>query len=232
MTHALRAEPEPPLEAAFIERPNRFVVVAELADGTRVRAHLPNTGRLTHLTTPGRRFLLQPSSDPHRLTNFTATRAWDGCWVALEAGRAPALLAQWLARHPLPGYGRVDGLMREVLLERHRIDLLATIADQPVWIEVKSGGRAAATDALLSQTPSTRATAQLAALGRLTGDQAAVVFVVQRPDVSRLRVGGDADPGWIEAVRQAAAAGVAILAYGCEVTPTTVRIDRRLPIVW
>ena len=98
MTDAGGTAAAPLVTAAFVARPNRFVIIAELADGRRVRAHLPNTGRLTHLTTAGREFLLRPSTDPARLTEFTAVRAWDGCGVALEASRAPELLAAWLDR--------------------------------------------------------------------------------------------------------------------------------------
>jgi sugar fermentation stimulation protein A len=222
------------IAGAFVERPNRFVVVVDLEDGRRVRAHLPNTGRLTHLTTPGRRYLLRPAEDPTRKTRFTAIRAWDGCWVALEAWRAPALLADWLAGHELPGFGPVAYVHREVPFGRHRIDLVATASDGPVLVEVKSGGRASAGSALLSQTPSTRAAGQLAALGAAAaaGQAAMVAFVVQRPDVDELLIGGDADQGWVADVTAAAAVGVHVVAYGCAVTPESVRIDRRLPVRW
>lgn len=226
--------PPPLVAASFVDRPNRFVLIADLDGGDRVLAHLPNTGRLTHLTTPGRRFVLRRETDPGRRTAYTAVRAWDGCWVALEAHRAPHLLVDWLGRNPLPGHEPITHLESEVALGRHRIDLLAHTASGVVWLEVKSGGRADGQDALLSQTPSTRAGAQLEVLAQAvsTGGSAVVAFVVQRPDVRRLRVGGDADQGWIDAVRTASAAGVSVLAFGCAVTPSDVSIDRELPLVW
>ncbi len=224
----------PLVRGLFVERPNRFVVVVELEDGREVRAHLPNTGRLTHLTEPGRPYVLRPADDPKRATPYTATRAWDGCWVGLEAGLAPELLIDWLASRPLPGAGRVTGISKEVAIGRHRIDLVAEAGGEDVWIEVKSGGRAEGSAALLSQTPSTRATAQLAMLSQLArnGDAVVVAFVVQRPDVEELVIGGDADPGWIAAVGGAAAAGVRVMAFGCAVSPETVAIDRRLAVRW
>lgn len=223
------------VRAGFIDRPNRFVLRARLEDGSIVEAHLPNTGRLTHLAEPGRPFILRRDGSPPRSTEYTAIRAWDGCWVALEASRAPQLLVDWLERNQMPGIGAIAEIAREVTVEGHRLDLhLTTLDGTTVWVEVKSGGRGDSGTALLSATPSVRGASHLAALGRLasTGELAVVAFVVQRPDVGTLRVGGDADPGWVEAVRAAREAGVGVIAFGCAVTEDAVFIDRELPVVW
>ncbi len=223
------------LRGRFVDRPNRFLVVVELDDHSRVEAYLPNTGRLTHLLQPGRPLILRPDAAEHRKTSYTAIRAWDGCWVALEASLAPALLADGPRRaNRLGRFGLATAIRREVPAGRHRFDLVVTTADGPVWVEVKSGGRAVGGDALVSATPSTRGVAHLAALSHMVedGERAAAAFVIQRPDVSRLRIGGDADPAWIAAIVAARDAGVEILAFGCDVDDTTVRIDRELPVVY
>ncbi len=223
------------LRARFVDRPNRFLVIAELSDGTHVEAYLPNTGRLTHLLRPGRPLILRSDAAEHRKTALTAIRAWDGCWVALEAALAPALVADWLAAgRRLGRFGVAVDVRREVPAGRHRFDLVVGTATGPVWVEVKSAGRAAGEEALLSGTPSTRGVAHLAALGRMVegGERAAAAFVIPRPDVSRLRVGGDADPTWVAAVVAAREAGVEILAFSCDVDETTVRIVRELPVVY
>ena len=223
------------LRARFVSRPNRFLVIAESDDGQRVEAYLPNTGRLTHLTEPGRPLVLRHDPKPGRKTAYTVTRAWDGTWVALEASLAPLLLTDWLsAGHPLGPFGRVSKVDTEVGIEGHRLDLRAFTDRGPVFVEVKSGGRSTDRTALLSKTPSARGVSHLSALARLVeqGDLAAAAFVIQRGDIERLLIGGDADPGWVEAVRGAHDAGVVILAYGCKVTPSTVRITRELEVVW
>lgn len=219
----------------FVSRPNRFLVVARFEDGAEVSAYLPNTGRLSHLMTSGRRLLLRRDGGPHRRTEFTVTRAWDGCWVALEASRAPLLLAQWLQEgNPFPDFGHVDEIRSEVSVLGHRLDLLLGHGTETMWVEVKSGGRAENETALLSMTPSTRGVSHLSALARLVegGESAAAAFVIQRDDVRTLLVGGDADQGWIEAVESARDAGVSILAFGCDVTETDVRLARVLPVTW
>lgn len=225
----------PVVRARFVERPNRFLVVAELETGQRVRAYLPNTGRLGHLATPGTPFILRKDGAPPRTTAYTAIRAWNGCWVALEASTAPQLLTAWLrSGEPLGAYGPVRDIRREVAAGGHRLDLLATAAGGQVWVEVKSGGRAVDGVALLSGTPSTRGVAHLTTLARLVADghRAAAAFVVQRSDARALSIGGEADPGWIVAVRRAHEGGVAILAYGCDVDEDDVHIARTLPITW
>lgn len=233
-TYALGVLPHH-VEARFVERPNRFVVIAELADGEQFAAYLPNTGRLTHLTTPGRRFILRRDGAPPRTTEYTAIRAWDGCWVALEASKAPHLLSTWLLDgNPLGDLGSVFEIATEVTSGRHRLDLLATTATGPVWVEVKSSGRVVDGTALLSKTPSARGVAHLGTLADLvaSGGLAAAVFVAQRSDARRMLVGGDADAAWIEAVVAARESGVEVLAYGCDVTETDARITHPLSLVW
>lgn len=219
----------------FLDRPNRFLVTAKLRTGRTVSAYLPNTGRLAHLTVPGRELILRRDGQPPRKTEFTVTRAWDGTWVALEASRAPALLVDWLKEgNPLPGFGRVEGFDSEVSLGKHRIDLRLLLRTGPLWVEVKSGGRSDGQDALLSATPSDRGAAHIAALAELTaqGTQAAIAFVVQRGDVIRMRIGGDAEPGWIGAVERAHRFGLPIMAFGCDVTESDVAVARVLPLIW
>lgn len=226
---------QPILLAKLVARRNRFVVTAQLHDGSEVQAHLPNTGRLEQLMWEGNRLLLRRDGAPPRITQYTAIRAWDGCWVGLEANRAPQLLTRWLDEgNSFPGLGRVSDIRTEVGVDGHRLDLLLQTESGPVWVEVKSGSRAADGWALLSRTPSARGVSHLSSLGDLVGrrEQAAAAFVIQRSDVASLFVGGDADQAWIDAVRVAREAGVVVTALGCDVTEADVVIDRVLPVIW
>lgn len=221
--------------ARFVERPNRFLAVVEIEDGSLEPAYLPNTGRLEHLLEPGRPLILRRDGRPPRTTRYTVTRAWDGCWVGLEASIAPALLSEWLLDgHPLPGFGAVSGLRAEVMAGNHRLDVLVETVSGSVWVEVKSGGRVLDGEALLSSTPSLRGASHLAALTRLVadGEPAAAAVVIQRPDARRLRIGEPADPAWVAAFRSARAGGVAVMAFGCGVDTNRVWIDRELLVLW
>ena len=218
----------------FVRRENRFVATVARVDGELVRAYLPNTARLKDLLRPGVEVVLAPNAAAHRRTAWTLTRVWDGTWVSLEASGAATLVADHLASGAtLPAWPAVVEVHREVTVGAHRFDLeLILDGGERALVEVKSLSGARQRAAPLSATPSARGAAQLGALGRLAGagHRVAVVLVVQRGDVDVLDLTAEADPGWRAAVVAARQAGVHLVAYRCRVTPTSVDLDRRLPI--
>lgn len=228
------------LEAEYVDRPNRFVLRAELPSGEVARAYLPNTARLTELRTDRRRVLLEPNDDPDRSTDYTVRRFWDGTWVSVEATRAESMIDDLLARTDgFPGIGNVRSWEAQVEHGDHLFDYRLEWTDRTdLWLEVKSLSRNFGGDAVLSGTPSRRGVAHLDALAEIAGgeERAALAFVVQRDDARRLVVG---DPGvdahidddWIAAVRRAREAGVNVLGFGCRVTPTNAWVARELPVV-
>jgi len=63
------------------------------------------------------------------------------------------------------------------------------------------------------------------------GHRAAVVFCVQRSDVSEVRPADAIDPTYGRGLRQALAAGVEAHALVAEVTPAAIRLVRAVPVV-
>jgi sugar fermentation stimulation protein A len=233
-----RAAPEPARggeRARFAVRENRFVVRADLEDGRRVRAYLPNTARLTDVLVRGAWLRVVANDDPARRTRWTVTRVWDGAWVALVATVAADLVAAHLrAGHRLPGWPHAHTVRREVTRAGHRLDLELDLADgRTGLVEVKSLSRVHDGIAPLSSTPSTRGVAHLHALGGLAdeGRPVAAVFVVQRPDVRALSLSAPADPAWVDAVRHARERGVAVHAYACEVDETDIGLRGVIPVL-
>jgi sugar fermentation stimulation protein A len=155
--------------------------------------------------------------------------------VSLDAAKAADLVEDWLERTGgLPTLGPVSEWEREVPHGSHRIDFRLELADgRSAWLEVKSLSLAEGTDAFFSRTPSMRGISHLEALGDCaeSGLPAACAFVVQRGDVLRLVADPDADPGWLEALRRAAARGVELIAFACRVKPQEVSIARPIPVL-
>ncbi|MBU0754168.1 MAG: hypothetical protein KJ645_03450 [Planctomycetes bacterium] len=71
------------LNARFLTRPDRFTLFCELA-GKRVKAYLPNPGRLHELLRPGVPLSLIPTEGSNRSTAYTV--------VAVHKGGVPVML--------------------------------------------------------------------------------------------------------------------------------------------
>jgi sugar fermentation stimulation protein A len=61
------------------------------------------------------------------------------------------------------------------------------------------------------------------------GDRAVALFVVQRTDCKAFSACADLDPAFARGLEAAAAAGVEVMAWACEVHPGEVTIRRALP---
>ena len=62
------------------------------------------------------------------------------------------------------------------------------------------------------------------------GYGAYVLFVIQMADVAYLQPNDATDPAFGQALREAAAAGVQVLAVDCAVTPDSMVIGKAVPV--
>ncbi len=228
----------PLVAARFVARPNRFVVHARLrAGGEPVVAHLADPGRLRELLVPGRRLWLRPASDPARKTRWSAVlvEAPGGPLVSVDTTVPNRLVAEALRRAALPELGPYRLARAEHRLGRSRIDFLLRPSggDGPaLLLEVKSvtlveDGLGLFPDAVT--TRGARHVRELAAHARSGAHAAAILFVAQRPDVSRVLAARSIDPAFAEALEEARAAGVRVLARRCRVTLDRIALDAPVP---
>ena len=115
-----------------------------------------------------------------------------------------------------------------------RVDFLLEAPDRPrAWLEVKNCHlRRSGT---LAEFPDCVAARSLKHLKELTamvaaGERAVMLFVIQRMDCDAFSACHDLDPAYAKGLTEAAANGVEVLAYACEITPEAVR--RAAPIPW
>ena len=215
----------------FLSRPNRFVAQVELPSGVET-VHVKNTGRCRELLVPGARVYLARSGNPARKTRFDLIAVEKGARLINMDAQAPnQVFAEWaLSGGCWPG---AKSLRREVRYGASRLDFCLELPARPCYVEVKGvtleeDGRARFPDA-----PTERGVKHIHELRQAVeqGAAATLFFVVQMADVESVAPNDRTHPAFGEALRQAARAGVQVLAWDCDVTPESIRIRRPVPVI-
>jgi sugar fermentation stimulation protein A len=216
------------VEGRFVRRDNRFRATVTVG-GREVWAHVANSGRLTELFTPGRPVWLAPAAAAQRKTSYDLKLVeFETNLVSVDARLPNPLFAEALSAGLLPDYPDVR---REVFLDDSRLDFRLSGVNGICWVETKSVTLVEKGTALFPDAPTSRGRRHLATLmaARQSGDRAAVVFIVQRPDAVRFTPHPTVDLDFNSALRHAAAAGVTVRAFNCHVSLQRIAITREIP---
>ncbi|MCL4532077.1 MAG: DNA/RNA nuclease SfsA [Actinobacteria bacterium] len=217
------------VDGVFVQRLNRFAAMVEV-DGRLLPAHLPNSGRMRELLVPGVEALVAARPGP-RKTAFDLLMVRHGeRWVGVDSRLPSRLLEEALAAGLLE-LGPFDSIRREVPYGASRLDLLGLGPNGPCLIETKSVNLVQDGVALFPDAPTLRGTRHLEELRRAaeSGQQAAVVFVVQRDDAASFRPFDSADPLFAATLRDVAKV-IGVLACCCEVSRGEICITRLIPV--
>jgi len=220
------------LKATFVRRENRFSCVARFA-GKEEIVYLANSGRLETVLSPGRTVFLAERSSPHRATSYDLVlAAIDGMYVSVD-DRVPAdLVNQALLAGALPNFPKYSSIRREIARGRSRLDFLLSGSDSQCFLEVKSVTLVRRGTALFPDAPTLRGRRHLESLvwAKKEGYEAAILFVVQREDATRLSPNDQVDRNFGRALRLARLSGVNVLAYKCRVTPREISLAEEIPV--
>jgi sugar fermentation stimulation protein A len=226
----------PLIEARFVDRPNRFLVRAMVDGQGAVSAHLPDPGRLRELLIPGRRLGLRPEPpSPTRTTRWTVflVEAPDhSAWVSLNTTLPNRLVGAALEAGALPEFTGWRYAGREVTYGRSRIDfLLADDLGKRHYVEVKSVTLVRDGLALFPDAVTARGTRHVEELIHAVGHghEAAVLFVLQRPDADRVVAARSIDPVFSETLERALSVGVRVLGRRCHVTWDGISLGESVP---
>ncbi len=109
----------------------------------------------------------------------------------------------------------------------HRRDML-----RRCWVEVKSTTLARGRTAQFPDAVTQRGLKHLRELTAAVagGDEAVQLFFVQRGDCDEFRPADDIDPAYGEGLREAAAAGVRLVALQARVSTKSINVRRQLPV--
>ena len=235
----------PLIQGTLIKRYKRFLADVQLADGSIIIAHCPNTGAMTCCAEPGWQVWLSPSNNPKRKLLYT----WEVVltdqhhWIGINTQKANALVKEAIQENKIPELVGYKTLQAEVKFgeEKSRIDFLLTDPDKAdCYIEVKSvtllKGDAldeSAEEGSAGYFPDAKTLRGQKHLRELSliasqGKRAVLFFCVQHSGIKSVQVATHIDPDYAKELKRAMLNGVQILCYGCEINSEKIYINQIL----
>ena len=217
------------VQGIFLERPNRCIAMVEVGGKTEV-CHVKNTGRCRELLPPGAKVWCLDAASPKRKTRYDLIAVQKGDRLINMDSQAPnAAVKEWLEQG---GLGPVRNIKPEKTYRDSRFDFYFEKEGKPYFLEVKgvtleNDGVCAFPDA-----PTLRGAKHIRELIRAKqeGYGAFILFVIQMEKVKYLHPNDATDSEFGKALREAAQAGVEIVAVDCTVTPEEMVIKDPVPV--
>ncbi len=218
----------------LLQRYKRFLADVELPGGEIITAHCPNTGAMTGCAEPGCRVWLS--------TSAVKTRKYPHTWELVEtssglacihSAKANQVVREALAAGLVSGFGGYPDIRTEVKYgQGSRADLLLEGPEGRIFVEVKSvtlcrpGGQGAFPDAV-----SERGRKHLKELQSVLDSRtrAVLFFCVFHTGINAVCAAGDIDPRYRDALAEAIAAGVEVVAWGAAISTSSIELSRALP---
>lgn len=216
-------------KATFLARPNRFIAHVELA-GEPMVCHVKNTGRCRELLVPGAEVWLEKGSNPGRKTAWDLIAVQKGEHLINMDAQAPnKVFAEWAAQWE----SELTALRSEVTYGQSRLDFCLETPYGLHYVEVKGVTLEENGHTRFPDAPTERGIKHLQELMRAVeeGHRASAVFVIQMEHVTDFAPNDDTHPAFGAALREAAKAGVQVLAVNCRVTPGSLEILGPVPVV-
>lgn len=204
----------------FLSRPNRFVALVELS-GNVEKCHVKNTGRCRELLVPGARVYLEKGRNPDRKTAYDLIGVEKGSTYINMDSQAPNQVArEWLTKS-------WDYIKPEYKFGNSRLDFYMEQNGRKALLEVKGVTLEEQGIARFPDAPTERGIKHLEELQKAIGlgYETYVLFVIQMKGIRWFEPNDQGHPAFGEALRQAAGAGVKVLAYDCIARPKSLVLD-------
>lgn len=227
---------QPLIHATLLRRYKRFLADVRLESGELTTVHCANPGAMTGLDQPGMTIWLSRSTNLKRKLPLS----WELAelptgLVGINTALPNRIVAEALVEKRITEVMAYPNFRPEVKYgENSRVDFLLTGVGLPdCYLEVKN--------VHLSRTPelaefpdaaTARGAKHLVELAKMvaTGHRAINLFLVQRDDCKAFHLAEDVDPAYANAMREARAAGVEVLAYDCTLSRKHITLNQPLPI--
>lgn len=215
------------VEGQFLRRPNRFIAHV-LLHGREEIVHVKNTGRCKELLMPGATVYCACADNLNRKTKYDLIAVRKGEYLINMDSQAPnAAVGEWL--RSLDG---IETVRPETKFGNSRFDFYFEWKGKRVFLEVKGVTLEENGVCRFPDAPTERGTRHLRELveAKKAGYEACVLFVIQMKPVLHLEPNDETDPAFGEALREAKAAGVTVMAMDCEVTENTMVLGSPVPL--
>ena len=219
------------IPAIFHSRPNRFIAHVYV-DGILETVHVKNTGRCKELLVPGATVSLDVSDNPTRKTKYDLIAVYkEGLGLVNMDSQAPnKVVGEWLRES---GHFPELSLVRpEYTYGASRVDFYFEYAGKRALMEVKGCTLEREGTGYFPDAPTERGVKHLKGLTRAVqeGYGGYVLFVIQMSDVKYLHPNDATDPAFGNALREAAKAGVQVIAMDCRITESTMEIENSVEV--
>ncbi len=214
----------------FLSRPNRFVARVEI-DGREETVHVKNTGRCRELLPPGAKVWCAEADQTNRKTKYDLITVQKGQYLINMDSQAPnTAVREWLEAG---GLGKMDLIRPEKKFGESRFDFYLEQDGKGMFLEVKGVTLEENGVCRFPDAPTQRGAKHLRELvaAKAAGYDAGVLFVIQMKPVRYLRPNDETDPQFGRALREAAAAGVKVMAVDCLVTEDSMVIGDWVPVM-
>ena len=217
-------------EGVFLERPNRFVALVEVAGKVEV-CHVKNTGRCKELLVPGARVFLAESQNPQRKTKFDLVSVFKGDVLFNIDSQAPnKVFGEWLESS---GYfENVTFVKPECFFKKSRFDFYFEYSGRKAFAEIKGVTLEHDGIFLFPDAPTERGVRHIEELMLAVeeGFDAFAVFVLKAKGTKVFSPNRENHPEFAEALKVANEKGVHIIALWCEVTENSLEIKDFVPV--
>lgn len=225
---------EPLIQATILKRYKRFLADINI-DGKTVTVHVPNTGSMQACWEPNWKCALSVSNNPARKMAHTLELTHNGeSWIGVNTGNANKLAKIWLTQNLIPALSGYTSVIPEKKIGESRVDFyLEGHASLPAcYVEVKNVTLKLGGIAQFPDSVSERGQKHLRELMQIkkSGLRAAMLFVVQREDVSVFAPATTVDPEYARLLKEARNSGVEIYVYQCRMGLDELTLGQSLPI--
>ena len=230
----------PPLtDGRILRRYKRFLADVELADGSLVTAHVPNTGRMTTCWSPGAPVQLSHSDNPRRKLVWTLERVDMGSgWVGVHTGRTNRIVTEGILAERIPTLAGYRRLRHEVGFAptgypKGRLDIaLYDGAAADVLVEVKNVTLLDGDYLRFPDAVSERGRKHLGLLRAAVerGLRGVILFALNRPEGECFAPAWSIDPAYAGCLIEVVDAGVEVLAVRVRHMGTCLEVADNLPV--